>query len=84
MIIADGLIETSNVIAPTQLSRLVLLIFNEALCLFFSVPRLLARFLIIYIKYGKRFVHRQVMQKTFGLGLQTHPLGFDSDSHIAV
>lgn len=22
--------------------------------------------------------------KTFGLGLQTHPLGFDSDSHIAV
>lgn len=52
-----------------------LFIFNEALCLFFSVPRLLARFLIIYIKCGRRFVQRQVMQKIFGLGLQTHPLG---------
>lgn len=46
-----------------------LFIFNEALCLFFSVPRLLARFLIICIKCGRRFVHRLVTQKTFGLGL---------------
>lgn len=84
MVIADGLIETLNVIGPTQLSRLVLFSFLMKHCLFFSIPRLLARFLIIYIKCGRRFVHRQVMQKTFGLGLQTHPLGFDSDFHIAV
>lgn len=64
----------------TALQTDSLFIFNEALCLFFSVQRLLARFLIIYIKCGRRFVHRQVMQKTFGLGLQTHPLGFESDS----
>lgn len=66
----------------TTLQTHSLFIFNEVLCLFFSVPRLLARFLIIYIKCGRRFVHRQVMQKTFGLRLQTHPLGFDSNFQI--
>lgn len=66
----------------TALQNHSLFIFNEVLCLFFSVPRLLARFLIIYIKCGRRFVHRQVMQKTFGLCLQTHPLGFDSNPQI--
>lgn len=68
----------------TALQTASLFIFNEALCLFFPVPRLLPRVLITYIKCGRRFVHRQVMPKPFGLGLHTQPLGFDSDSPIAV
>lgn len=68
----------------TALQTASLFVFNEPLCLFFPVPRLLERVLIICIKCGRRFVHRQVMPKPCGLGLHTQSLGFNGDSPIAV